>query len=145
MVALTNHLIIRERTIDHQREAKDAAIEARGRAELVEVEAEHLKGALTKAKADLASKKKKKAVKVGKAKERLAEAERKAEERANKAKEAKKRSAKVRHRVVEAFKESTEFVAEKAQVLEAFKISKEFYDDHIRFNQDAFREGYRIG
>lgn len=45
---------------------------------------------------------------------------------------------------MEAFKALAEFATEKAWVVEAFKVFEEFYDDHIKFSQDAFHEGYRL-
>lgn len=97
-------------------------MEARGRADAVEAESEHLKESLAKVMADLALKERE--AKARKAKE-LAKAERKVGEKA----------------VV--CKASTDFIA-KAQPVAAFRTSKGFYDDHRQFNKEAFHEGFKL-
>lgn len=48
------------------------------------------------------------------------------------------------HRALEEYKASTSFTTEKAQVVVAFWESKKFYDDHIKFSEEAFWKGHKL-
>lgn len=121
--------------MEKRREVEDAPIEAYGKAEVVEAEVEHLKGVLAKAEADLALKRGKRKAKVVKAKRKLAEAE----------KRAKERSAKAGHLAMEVYKALTNFAIKKAQAMAAIRKLEEFYEDHIKFNDEAFQEVHKLG
>lgn len=101
----------------------------------MELEAKHLKGALTKAEADLALKKGRRKVETMEAKKKLAEVKKKVKER----------STETGCLAMEAYKASTDFAAEKAQVVVAFKTLEEFYDNDTKFNKEAFHEGHKLG
>lgn len=46
---------------------------------------------------------------------------------------------------MKAYKALTNFTVEKAQAVAAFRTSKDFYDDCIKFNEEAFQEGHKLG
>lgn len=93
----------------------------------VEIDFAIARADLVEAKIDLALEKGRREVKIVKAKEELAKVKKEAEE------------------VVDKYKASKDFMVEKAQVVVVFQTLEEFYNDHLAFNQEAFKKGYELG
>lgn len=109
------------------REVEGIAMEAREKAEAMEVKVECLKGVLAKAEAELALKKGRRAEPM-EAKEIIAKVRRKAEERVAEAK----------FQAMVEYKASAYFTTEKDRVVVAFRTSEKFYNNCIKFSEEAF-------